>query len=422
MGNNAIVGQSGGPTAVINSSLAGVVKNATDRKIPKIYGMRFGIKGLLERKIINMTDYIVEEIDTELLKRTPASFLGTCRLKLPKVEEDEEIYAKIFKILQELDIGFFFYIGGNDSMDTVMKLSGYGQKINSPIRFMGVPKTIDNDLAITDHTPGYGSAAKYIAATTKELILDANVYDTKAAYIVEVMGRNAGWLAAASALSRGVDCDGPDGIFLPEVEFCEDAFMEKAAQVLKHRSVIMVVSEGVKIADGRYVSQLASDLDIMDAFGHRMLTGASRYLSENLTRRLGIKARAIEFGTIQRAAAHILSRVDMTEAFQVGSAAVTAAWEGRTNQVVVLKRVSNDPYICVTDLVDLSHVANVERKVPVEWITPSKDDVTHDFIRYATPLIQAELTPFMVNGMPRHITVASKDKLRAMTRCTDIAL
>ena len=412
MGKNVIVGQSGGPTAVINSSLAGVIKNSLDRKIPKIFGMRFGVKGLIERNVIDIADYVTEEIDIELLKRTPSSFLGTARFKLPTPEENEDVYVKIFEYLKELDVGFFFLIGGNDSMDTVMKLSGYALATGNDIRFIGVPKTIDNDLAIADHCPGYGSAAKYIAATIKELILDAYVYDTRGAYIVEVMGRNAGWLAGAAALSRSVDCDGPDGIFLPEVVFDVDYFMERANDTLKTRSVIMVVAEGVKIADGRYVSELASDISIVDAFGHKMLTGASRYLAETLTRRLGVKARSIEFGTIQRAAAHILSRVDMTEAFQVGSTAVTAAWEGQTAKVVILKRVSNDPYICVTDTVDVAEVANIEKKVPIEWITPTKDDVTNDFIRYANPLIQAELTPFMVNGMPRHITIASKDKQR----------
>ncbi|MCL2840935.1 MAG: 6-phosphofructokinase [Defluviitaleaceae bacterium] len=412
MGKNAIVGQSGGPTAVINSSLAGVVKNAFDRKIPKVYGMRYGVKSLVELNVIDMADYIMEEIDFELLKRTPSSFLGSCRFKLPLPDENEEIYKIIFNNLKKLNIGYFFYIGGNDSMDTVMKLSKYGQMVNSDIRFMGVPKTIDNDLEISDHCPGYGSAAKYIAATTKELILDADVYDTKAACIVEVMGRNAGWLAGAAALSRGVDCDGPDGIFLPEAKFDIDIFVTKIAERLKTGSVLMVVAEGIKLEDGRYISELGSDLNIVDAFGHRMLTGASRYLAETVNHRLGVKTRSIEFGTMQRAAAHIISRVDMTEAFQVGSAAVTAAWEGQTNKVIVLKRVSNDPYICVTDIVDVTKVANVEKKVPLDWITPSGDDVTHEFIKYATPLIQAELTPFMVNGMPRHITIASKDKQR----------
>ena len=412
MGKNAIVGQSGGPTAVINSSLAGVIRNARDRRIPKIFGMRYGIKSLIDINVVDMADYVTEDVDVELLKRTPASFLGTCRFKLPLPDENEEVYIKIFDNLKELGIGYFFYIGGNDSMDTVMKLSKYALHIGSDIRFVGVPKTIDNDLAISDHCPGYGSAAKFIASTTKEIILDANVYDTHAVTVVEVMGRNAGWLAAASALSRGVDCDGPDGIFLPEVGFDIDEFLNKTAVALKKHSVVMVVAEGIKLADGRYISELGSDVSIVDAFGHRLLTGAARYLSEVINRRLHVKSRCIEFGTTQRAAAHILSRIDMTEAFQVGSAAVTAAWEGQTNKVVVLKRLSDEPYICITELADVNNVANFEKKVPLGWITPSKDDVTDDFIRYAAPLIQAELTPFMVNGTPRHITIASKDKQR----------
>ena len=410
---NAIVGQSGGPTSVINSSLAGVVTNLMDRRIPKIFGMRYGIKGLLDQNLINMEDYITEEIDMELLKRTPASFLGTCRYKLPTAEENEELYVKIFKILEDLNIGFFFYIGGNDSMDTAYKLSEYGNATNSSVRFMGVIKTIDNDLAVTDHCPGYGSAAKYIATTTKELMLDANAYDTKQVYILEVMGRNAGWLAGASALSRGIDCEGPDGIFMPEVVFDVDKFLEKVANTTKQdRNVFMVVSEGIQLTDGTYVSQLTSDTGIVDAFGHKMLTGAGRYLAETVTEKLGLKSRAIELSAAQRSAAHILSRVDMNEAFQVGSAAVSAAWEGSTGRVVILKRISDDPYLCVTDVVEIKKLANIEKKVPLEWITREKDDVTHQFIRYATPLIQAELTPFMVNGIPRHITVESKDRLR----------
>ena len=412
MVKNAIVGQSGGPSSVINSSLAGVVGNLMDRRIPKIYGMRFGIKGLLEKNLIDMSDYITEEIDMELLKRTPASFLGTCRFKLPSVDENEEIYVKIFKILEELNIGFFFYIGGNDSMDTAYKLSEYGNATNSPVRFMGVIKTIDNDLAVTDHCPGFGSAAKYIATTTKELMLDANAYDIKQVYIIEVMGRNAGWLAGASALSRGIDCEGPDGIFMPEVNFDVDKFLEKTAKIGSHKNVIMVISEGIQLADGRYVSEISSESGIVDAFGHKLLTGAGRYLADTIQQKLGLKSRTIELSASQRAAAHILSRVDMNEAFQVGSAAVSAAWEGATGKVIVLKRLSDDPYICVTDVVGIKQLANIEKKVPLEWITKEKDDVTHEFVRYASPLIQAELTPFMVNGIPRHITVESKDRLR----------
>ena len=410
---NAIVGQSGGPTSVINSSLAGVVTNLMDRRIPKIYGMRYGIKGLLERNLINMSDYITEEIDMELLKRTPGSFLGSCRFKLPPADEDEEVYVKIFKIFEELNIGFFFYIGGNDSMDTAFKLSEYGNATNSPVRFMGVIKTIDNDLAVTDHCPGYGSAAKYIATTVKELILDANVYDTKQAYIIEAMGRNAGWLAGASALSRGIDCEGPDCIFMPEIPFSVEDFLDRTEKIIKEgRNAFMVVSEGVQLADGTYVSQLSSSNAIVDAFGHQLLTGAGRYLSEAVTSKLGIKSRSVEFSSIQRCAAHMMSRVDMNEAFQVGSASVSAAWEGATGRGIVLKRISDDPYLCVTDIAEINKIANIEKKVPLEWIARNKVDVTHQFIRYATPLIQAELIPFMVNGIPRHITIESKDRLR----------
>jgi len=410
MGKNAIMGQSGGPTAVINSSLAGVIQGCRERKIPKLYGMRYGIKSLLGGVVINIEDHIKDDMDIELLKRTPSSFLGTCRFKLPSADENEEVYTQIFDKLDELDIGYFFYIGGNDSMDTVMKLSEYAAATKRSIKFMGVPKTIDNDLAVTDHCPGFGSAAKYIATTVKELILDANVYDTKSACIIEVMGRNAGWLAASAALSRGVDCDGPDGIFLPEVVFNVEDFLAKCEQKAKNGPVVMVVAEGIKTPEGKYVSELRSDMNIVDAFGHKLLTGASRYLAESITRNLGVKARSVEFGTIQRAAAHINSRVDLTEAFWCGSAAVTAAYEGETSKVVILKRLSNDPYICTTDTVDVKRMANVEKMVPDNWITAAKDDVTDEFIRYARPLIQAELTPFMVNGLPRHITVSSSTK------------
>ena len=414
MGKNVIVGQSGGPTAVINSSLAGVIKNAQDRKIPKIYGMRFGIKSLIDRTVLDMDNYITDDMDIELLKRTPSSFLGTCRFKLPSIEENEELYVGIFEYLKELDVGYFFYIGGNDSMDTVNKLSKYADSIQSNIRFMGVTKTIDNDLAVADHTPGYGSAAKYIATMIKEIILDASVYDTSSAYVIEVMGRNAGWLAGAAALSRGIDCDGPDGIYLPEVAFDVDKFMEKVEQTHKHKPVVMVVAEGIKLADGRYVSELSSNENaIVDAFGHKLLTGASRYLADMIGSKLGIKARAIDFSTTQRAAAHMMSRVDMTEAFQAGSHAVTEAVEnGATGKAVILTRVSSNPYVCMPEAVDVSRIANVEKTVPLEWITEAQDDVTDDFVRYAMPLVQAEIMPYMVNGIPRHITIAAKDKAR----------
>ena len=286
---NVIVGQSGGPTAVINSSLAGVYKTAKDRGASKVYGMVHGIKGLLDRDIVDMSTQIKNDLDMDLLKRTPSSFLGSCRYKLPPVEGNESVYERIFATLKELDIFAFFYIGGNDSMDTIAKLSAYGAKICSPIRFMGCPKTIDNDLAITDHTPGYGSAAKYIAATTKEIIRDGLVYDYPVVSVIEVMGRNAGWLTAAAALAKGEDCEGVDMIFLPERVFDVDKFLRKTGDMLRqNRSLVIAVSEGVKVADGRYVCELADHVDYVDAFGHKQLAGTARYLAGKVAEKYGV--------------------------------------------------------------------------------------------------------------------------------------
>ncbi|MFR1631906.1 MAG: diphosphate--fructose-6-phosphate 1-phosphotransferase, partial [Oscillospiraceae bacterium] len=298
---NVIVGQSGGPTAVINSSLLGVFKTAKDRGADVVYGMVHGIKGLLDRNIVDLSAHIKNDLDMDLLKRTPSSFLGSCRYKLPDIEGNEKTYEEIFKILKEYNIYAFFYIGGNDSMDTIKKLSDYGEKINSPIRFMGVPKTIDNDLAITDHTPGYGSAAKYIASTTKEIIRDGLVYDYPVVSIIEVMGRNAGWLTAAAALAKGEDCEGVDLIYLPERVFDLDKFLAKVGELYKQkRSVVIAVSEGVKIADGRYVCELADHVDYVDAFGHKQLAGTARFLAAKVAEKYGVKTRAIELSSLQR--------------------------------------------------------------------------------------------------------------------------
>ena len=401
---NVIVGQSGGPTAVINASLAGVFKTARDRGAKKVYGMLHGIRGLLEEKYVDLSQHIKSDLDIDLLKRTPSSFLGSCRFKLPEIKDDTEIYDRIFGILDKLEVEYFFYIGGNDSMDTIKKLSDYAILNGSKIRFMGVPKTIDNDLAVTDHTPGFGSAAKYIASITKEVIRDGLVYGTKSVTILENMGRNAGWLTGAAALAKGEDCEGPDMLFLPEITFDVDKFMRKVGELQEKKgSVVVAVSEGVKVADGRYVCELTDNIDFVDAFGHRQLTGTARYLAEKISREVGCKTRAIEFNSLQRCASHIVGRVDITEAFQVGGAAVKAAFEGETGQMIILKRVSDDPYLCVTDLYDVHKIANVEKKVPLEWINEDGDYVTPEFINYVRPLIQAELTPMMVDGLPRHL-------------------
>ena len=307
-------------------------------------------------------------------------------------------------ILEKLDIGYFFYIGGNDSMDTIGKLAEYGECIQSDIRFMGVPKTIDNDLMVTDHTPGYGSAAKYIGVVMKEIIRDATVYGTKYVTVVEIMGRNAGWLTAAAALAKSDDCEGVDMICLPEVPFNVEHFIEKVRVMQEKKpSIVIAVSEGVKLEDGRYVCELADDVHAVDAFGHKALTGTARYLANVVARNLDTKTRCIELSTLQRCAGHLTSRTDITEAYQVGGAAAKAAFEGVTGQMVALKRISNSPYQCTTELHPISEVANLEKKVPLSWMNENHTQMTEDFLAYARPLIQAELTPLYIAGLPHHI-------------------
>ena len=406
MGKNAIVGQSGGPTSVINASLAGVFESCKSRGAEIVYGMCNGVAGLLEERVVDLSTVLTDDLDIELLKRTPSSFLGSCRYKLPDWHEDETVYKKLFAILEKLNIGYFFYIGGNDSMDTIGKLAEYGERIQSDIRFMGVPKTIDNDLMNTDHTPGYGSAAKYIGAIMKEITRDSLVYGTRNVTIVEVMGRNAGWLTGAAALAKAEDCEGVDMICLPEVAFDLDHFIERLDVLQRAKAgVVIAVSEGVRVHDGRYVCELTEELGPVDAFGHKTLTGAARFLANKAVRELGCKARAIELSTLQRCSSHMASRVDITEAFQVGGAAAKAAFEGHSGEMVGLRRLSNDPYQCTTELHDIHTIANFEKKVPGEWITPDGVGVTQEFLAYMRPLIQAELTPIYVDGLPRHIYI-----------------
>ena len=406
MKKNVIVGQSGGPTAVINASLAGVYKTAKDMGADTIYGMRYGIQGLLEKKIVDLGEKIRNDMDVELLKRTPASFLGSCRYKLPEISEDKAIYEKIFAILEELEITAFFYIGGNDSMDTIKKLSDYAETVGNPIRFIGVPKTIDNDLEGTDHTPGYGSAAKYIGTSMKEIIRDSFCleYEKGVVSIVEIMGRNAGWLTGAAALSKGEDCEGPDLIYLPELPFDLQLFGEKIKQLLQEKtSIVVAVSEGIRTEDGTYVCELGNSIDFVDAFGHKQLSGTASYLASYIAGEIGCKTRAIELSTLQRAASHAASRVDILEAYQVGGAAVKAADEGDTGKMVVLKRLSDDPYQCGTEVKDVHKIANDEKLVPRNWVNEEGTYVTNEFISYVRPLIQGDVSPVMVDGIPRHL-------------------
>ncbi len=403
---NVMVGQSGGPTSVINSSLAGVYKAAKDHGCKVVYGMRNGIEGLLNGKYVDLSKHIQSDLDIELLIRTPSSFLGSCRYKLPAPEDAPEIYEKLFKILKNLDVKYFLYIGGNDSMDTIMRLSQYAEMINSDIKFMGVPKTIDNDLAITDHTPGYGSAAKYIAATMKEIICDAKIYDLESITIVEIMGRNAGWLTAASVLAKSEDCPGPDLIYLPESVFDLDDFVEKVKEVkAKKPTVVIAVSEGIRLSDGRYVCEAAGKDMVTDTFGHKYLGGTGLFLSNYISQKLGVKSRAIEFSTLQRCASHMVSRCDINEAQAIGAEAFLAAKNGETGKMMVFRRVSNAPYSVVASLCDINLIANKEKCVPQEWITNDGTYVSEEFEKYARPLILGEVDPFIVDGLPRHLHI-----------------
>ena len=406
MRGNIVVGQSGGPTAVINSSVAGVYAAAKKLGVKKIYGMVHGIEGFLQDNLVDLGEYLDDETGIELLKRTPSAFLGSCRFKMPKIEGHEDVYEKVFEIMEKHDIECLFYAGGNDSMDTVKMLSDYAAAHNKPQRFMGVPKTIDNDLPVTDHCPGYGSAAKYIATSMKEIIRDNESFGVEkpTVCIVEIMGRHAGWLTAAAALSRGDDCTGPDAIYLPELTFDMDKFMEKVKYLAATKSsVVIAVSEGVALADGRFVCELGNASDFVDAFGHKQLSGCAATLANKVAAETGLKTRAVEFSTLQRAASHLASLTDINEAFQVGYDAVKAAEEGKTGMMITLNRNGDDPYQCGTSAYDIHAIANVERPVPAEWITEDGCDVNEGYIRYARPLIMGELQPLFINGVPRHL-------------------
>ena len=383
MAKNIIIGQSGGPTAVINSSLAGVYKAARSLGADTVYGMKYGIEGLLKEELLELNVLLDDRMSIELLKRTPSSYLGSCRFKLPDPETDSTPFVKLFTLFDKYDICAVFYIGGNDSMDTIAKLSRYGAKVGSSVRFIGVPKTIDNDLCLTDHTPGYGSAAKYIATILKEVIRDSSVYNIRSVTVAEIMGRHAGWLAGAACLAGGEDCDGPDLILLPEVPFDPEKFLAKVDELQRTKpNVIIAASEGVKTADGTYLCDLVSGAGQLDAFGHKaILSGTS----------------------LQRCASRLASRTDVNEAYAVGGAAAAAAFAGETGRMIALKRISSYPYQCITESVDVQQVANLEKKVPLDWITPDGMQVTAAFEEYARPLILDEVTPVYVNGTPRHI-------------------
>ena len=400
---NLIVGQSGGPTAVINSSLYGVVSEgiAHSDEIGEVYGMVNGIEGFLEDRILNFREALPGE-QLDYLKHTPGAYLGSCRYKLPESLEDP-VYPLLFEKFEEMNIGWFFYIGGNDSMDTVSKLSRYAAKTGSSIRVIGEPKTIDNDLVHTDHTPGYGSAAKYVASTVREITLDASVYEKKSVTIIEIMGRHAGWLTAASALARKYKGDNPFFIYLPESAFDTEKFLKDVENAFeKNCNVVVCVSEGIHDADGTFICEYDSSVGT-DTFGHKMLAGCGKYL-ENLVRdRLGVKARSVELNVSQRCSASLISAADQKEAVSAGRFGVQAALNGETGKMVsfVRRQAEDGSYQMECGLEDVNLICNEEKEVPAEWITENGSDVSDEFIKYVTPLVQGSVNvPLGEDGLP----------------------
>ena len=412
MKGNVIVGQSGGPTAAINASLAGVYRTAKDRGANKVYGMLHGIQGLLDEQYIDLSTQIHSELDIELLKRTPSAFLGSCRYKLPEIHEDKAIYEKIFEILNKLDIDAFIYIGGNDSMDTIKKLSDYAILTGQTQKFLGVPKTIDNDLALTDHTPGFGSAAKYIGTSTKEVIRDAQglTYKKNMITIMEIMGRNAGWLTAAAALARNEYNVAPDLIYLPEVVFDKDKFLADIHEVMKRkRCVVIAVSEGIRDQNGHFLDD-DSKYAKKDAFGHVLHSGTGKLLESLVFKEFGCKVRSIELNVLQRCAMHIASKTDLNESFVIGSKAIDKALENVSGHVMGFKRLSNHPYEIDYISTDVREVANYEQKIPVEWINEEGNDITQELYEYLYPLIQGEVHVTYKDGIPSYYSCKHLEK------------
>ena len=406
---NAVVGQSGGPTAAINATLAGVIRGVKENvhggAIKTLYGMRNGVEGLLEERLVNLSEYFAEDELITKLENTPAAALGSCRKKLPKVGEGDEVYEKLLSIFKKYDIRYFFYIGGNDSMDTVAKLSEYTKNHDYEMRIIGVPKTIDNDLVVTDHTPGFGSAAKYIATTMAEIIRDCAVYTTKAVTIVEIMGRDAGWLTASAGISRIVNGIAPDLIYLPERNFNMEEFFEDVKAALeRHPNVVIAVSEGVHFADGTYVCE-GIGVSSTDAFGHKQLSGTGKALEIAVKNEIGCKVRSVELNISQRCGAHIGSKTDITESVSIGRAAVKFASEGVTREMITVVRKSTKPYVTEISHSDVSKIANMIKFVPAEFINERGNDVTDACCEYLLPLIEGENYPTYVNGIPDFVVI-----------------
>lgn len=401
----ALIGQSGGPTSVINASALGCIQAALkSESVTRVYGAAHGIKGVLNDRLYDMNLEDPKELD--LMRYTPSSVLGTCRYKLKDFLVDDSDYKRILEIFQKYDIRYFFYNGGNDSMDTCSKISSFLLQNNYECNVIGIPKTIDNDLACTDHCPGYGSAAKYVATTCMEIYRDATVYDTGSITIIEIMGRNAGWLTAASALAsyKGL---GPDLIYLPEIPFDMADFISDITEVYEKKGdVLVAVSEGIVDKNGTYISSYFSDTaKEKDSFGHAQMGGLAGNLANFAGTKIKAKVRGIEFGIIQRCAAHIASETDVNESYMAGVAAFKAAEAGETDKMVAFERVPGPMYECRTILVDLADVANVEKKIPREWINEAGNGLLKPYIDYALPLIQGESKVPMEDGVPKFATL-----------------
>ena len=403
--NNCIIAQSGGPTVAINASLAGVLlANEETGFFDTVYGSINGITGIFNSKLLNLTELQRSNPDfISRLKVTPAMYLGSCRYKLPDHHEKPEIYEQIFNFFTEHDIRAFFYIGGNDSMDTVLKLSEYATSIGSDIKIIGIPKTIDNDLCGTDHTPGFGSAAKYIASSILEIAHDTFIYPVKSVTIVEIMGRDAGWLTAASVLARNEYSNAPHLIYLPERAFDEDAFINDVNELLKtNNSVVVAVSEGIRDKDGNYISASSTSTD---NFGHNQLSGAGKALEGLVAERIGVKVRSVEVNILQRCASHLASLTDLDESVAQGKQALSLAKEGKSGVMVTLKRLADKPYSVETAFQDIREIANMVKNVPDNWINAAGNDVTEEMISYLSPLIIGEPEIQYENGLPKYLDV-----------------
>ncbi len=410
----AVVGQSGGPTAAINASLAGVIETCILHSdvITKVYGMRNGIEGFLDERLVELNPLFTKadgfpDTDGQLkrLVHTPASALGSCRKKLPKPADDPGFFENLVALFKKYDIRYFFYIGGNDSMDTVAKLTEYLRTSDYEMRVMGVPKTIDNDLMGTDHTPGFGSAAKYIAAEMQEIVRDCAVYTVKAVTIVEIMGRDAGWLTASAALPNLVSGAGPDYVYLPEVPFDMEAFFDDVTRAFeRHPNVVIAISEGARFADGRYVGE-GTQSGAVDVFGHKYLEGTAKTLELAVKERFGCKVRSIELNLPQRCASHLASAADLSESHLCGEEAVGAAIDGLSGKMIAMERDEKPAYHIRYVTKDVTQIANAVRTVPREWIFPENNNVTDECLRWILPLIRGEAAGEWKDGLPVHFVL-----------------